>query len=171
MQNVNTPRYETVTIAKDRNRIVQSVVYPVIVFFLSIVSINIFKNFGKILMAPMIGLMWSFGAFVAYRVRSQRKEVINQTMIAITLYCGMLLGIRMLVGLTSQVTGEMFAATLDQPLPTVTANTIPGYLQNALYAAAALFPLTYLGMTLKRLVTFHQSQSKMKTLRRIRHIQ
>jgi len=168
MQNVSTPRYETVTLHKDKNRIVQSVVYPIIVFFLSIASINIFQNFGKILMAPMIGGMWGFGAFVAYYLPSMRKEVINQTLISVASYCGILLGIRMIVGMVSGVTGEMFAATFDQPLPTVTANTIPGYLENALYASAALFPIAFFTLQARRLFQFRKQQNKMKELQRLR---
>lgn len=168
MQNVDRPRFETQTGGSTPRKIFIAGFSPVLVFMLSLYTVYTFLNFGKLLVAPLLGVMWAFGAFVAFYLRSQRKEVIRQTLIAVTLYCCLLLGLRVLVGLTSNVTGEMFAATFSQPLPTVSANTIPGYLQNALYAAAALFPLSFLGLQLKRLIQFKRNANKMKTLQRIR---
>lgn len=155
---------------KDMSRMVRAVVFPVAVFFLSILGITIFKNFGKLLMAPCIGAMWITGAVVAWYMPAQRKSVINETLTFIASYNGTLLGLRQLVAITSGVSSQMLMATFGQPLPTVTANTISGWLQNALYASAAMIPLGFLGMEGKRMVTFVKSESKKRTLEQLRNI-
>jgi hypothetical protein len=170
MQNIKNPYIETKASRKDKSRLVRSVVLPVIIFFLSIISINIFKNFGRLLMAPLIGSMWIVGALCAVYMPSMRKEIINQTLIAVATYCASLLGFRELIALTQGVSGQMLVATFGQPMATATANTVPGYLQNALWLFAAMFPLGFLGMQGKRLLQFKRNTGKMKKLEQLRGI-
>lgn len=170
MQNVENPYIEKKASGKDKSRLVRSVVLPVIVFFLSIISINVLKNYGRILMAPLVGAMWITGALCALYMPSMRKEIINQTIIAVATYSASLLAMHQLIALTSGVSGEMLMATFGETFPTAVANTIPGYLQTAMGFMAALFPLGFLGMQGKRLIQFKRNSNKMKKLEQLRGI-
>lgn len=155
---------------QDLSKIVRAVAFPVAVFFLSIFGITIFQNFGRLLMAPCIGFMWITGAVVAWYMPAQRKSIINETLTFIASYNGTLLGLRELVGMTSGISAEMLMATFGQPLSVATANTIPGWLQNALYASAAMIPLGFLGMEGKRMISFVRSENKKRALEQLRNI-
>lgn len=170
MQNINNPYIETKASRKDKSRLIQSVVLPIVIFFMSIISINVFQNVGKLLLSPLLGAMWIVGAACAAYMPSMRKEIINQTLIAVASYCAILLGFRELIALTQGVSANMLMATLGTPLPTATANAIPGYFQTAFFATAAMFPLGFLGMQGKRLLQFRRNSGKMRKLEQLRGI-
>lgn len=168
MQNTQKPSYIKKASGKDKSRLVWAIVFPVADFFLCIFSISIFQNFGKLLMTPLIGAMWIIGAVCALYMPSQRKSIIKETLTMIAVYNGTLLGLRELIGLTSGVSSQMLMATFGQPLATATANTIPGFLQNALFISAAMIPLTYAGMEGKRILQFRRQASKDRTMAQLR---
>ena len=170
MQNVKNTTYIKKATGQERSRLVGAVVFPIAIFFLSIFAIGIFKNFGKLLMAPMIGVMWAVGAGCALYMPAQRKSIIKETLTVIATYNGTLLGLWKLIAITSGVSSQMLMATFGQPLATATGNTVPGFLQNALYLSSAMIPLGFLGMEFKRILTFKRSQNKQKTMERLRGI-
>lgn len=170
MQDRKNFTYVKKASGKERNKLVWAVVFPVAVFFLSIIGISVFKNFGKILMAPLIGAMWIVGAACAVYMPSHRKDIIKETLTFISTYNATLLGLRELIGITSGVSSQMLMATFGQPLATASANTIPGYLQSMLYISAAMIPFGFLGMELKRIITFKRSVNKQRTMEQLRSI-
>ncbi len=153
---------------KETTQLVWSIVFPTAVFFMSIASIYIFQNFGKILMAPMLGCMWIVGAACSIWLSSQRKEIINQTLEFVAIYCATMLAFRELIGVTSGISSEMLMATFGQPMATASANTIPGYLQTMLYISAVGIPIGYLGMEGNRILKFRRNSNKQKTMEQLR---
>ena len=168
MQNTKTPYMETKASHKDQSRIFQSVIIPMAVFLLSMTSINIFQNYGRLLMAPLLGAMWAGGAGCAFYMRSQRKEIINQTMMAIGGYCASLLAMRRLVMLTMGVNSSMLMAAMGQPIPESSASAIPGYLQSIMWATSTLVPLSFLAMQASRLLKWRRTVSKNKKMAQLR---
>ena len=118
MQDRKNFTYVKKASAKERGRLVNAVVFPVAIFFFSIVAISIFKNFGRILMAPLIGAMWIVGAACAIYMPSHRKDIIKETLTFIATYNASLLGLRELIVITSGVSSQMLMATFGQPLAT-----------------------------------------------------
>lgn len=170
MQDRKNFTYVKKASAKERGRLVNAVVFPVAIFFFSIVAISIFKNFGRILMAPLIGAMWIIGAACAIYMPSHRKDIIKETLTFIAIYNATLLGLRELIAITSGVSSQMLMATFGQPLATASANTIPGYLQSMLYISAAMIPFGFLGMEGKRILQFRRNNNKNKTIEQLRKI-
>lgn len=170
MQDRKNFTYVKKASGKERNKLVWAVVFPIAVFFFSIAGISIFKNFGRILMAPLIGAMWIIGAACAIYMPSHRKDIIKETLTTIASYNATLLGLRELIAITSGVSSQMLMATFGQPLATASANTIPGYLQTMLYISAAMIPFGYIGMQGKRILQFRKSNSKQRTMEQLRSI-
>lgn len=170
MQDRKNFTYVKKASGKERGRVVWAVVFPVGVFFLSIIGISIFKNFGRILMAPLIGGMWIAGAVCAFYMPSHRKDIIKETLTAIASYNATLLGLRELISITSGVSSQMLMATFGQPLATASANTIPGYLQTMLYISTVMIPFGYFGMQGKRILQFRRSANKQRTMEQLRSI-
>lgn len=170
MQDRKNYTYVKKASGKDRSKLAWAVVFPSAVFFLSIASISIFRNFGKILMAPLIGAMWIVGAACAIYMPSFRKSIITETLTFIATYCATLLGLRELIGITSGVSSQMLMATFGQPMATASANTIPGYLQTMLYISAVMIPFGYIGMEGKRILQFRRNANKQKVMEQLRGI-
>lgn len=170
MQDRKNFTYVKKASGKEKNKLVWAVVFPVAVFFFSIIGISVFKNFGRILMAPLIGAMWIVGAACALYMPSHRKDIIKETLTFIATYNATLLGLRELIAITSGVSSQMLMATFGQPLATASANTIPGYLQSMLYISAAMIPFGFIGMQGKRILQFRRSANKQRTMEQLRNI-
>ena len=106
--------------------VIKAIGCPLIVFGLGIFTISNFANFGTKLICPAAGIMWFLGFFVALLMPSQRKEVLNQTLIICTVYFCTLLGFKVALGIVSGVSAEMIAASFNQSIPTSTGNAMPG---------------------------------------------
>lgn len=170
MQNVNSPVYENRMRGKDKSKMAQAVVLPLAVFFLCIITISIFKNFGKGLLSPIVGAMWAIGAGCALYMPSHRRAVITETLTMIAAYCGAMLGLRQLIAITSGISSEMLMASFGQPLAQATANTIPGYLQTLLYITSVMMPIGYITMEAKRIMQFRRTSSKERKLEQLRGV-
>lgn len=170
MQDRTNYTYVKKASGKDRSKMAWAAVFPTAVFFLSIIGIGTFKNFGKILMAPLIGAMWIIGALCALYMPSQRKSIITETLTFIASYNATLLGLRELIAITSGVSSQMLMATFGQPMATASANTIPGYLQTMLYISAVMIPFGYIGMQGKRILQFRRNANKQKVMAQLRNI-
>ena len=79
--------------------VIKAIGCPLIVFGLGIFTISNFANFGTKLICPAAGIMWFLGFFVALLMPSQRKEVLNQTLIICTVYFCTLLGFKIALAL------------------------------------------------------------------------
>ena len=101
MQDRKNFTYVKKASGKEKNKLVWAVVFPVAVCFFSIIGISVFKNFGRILMAPLIGAMWIVGAACALYMPSHRKDIIKETLTFIATYNATLLGLRELIAITS----------------------------------------------------------------------
>lgn len=143
--------------------VIKAIGCPLIVFGLGIFTISNFANFGTKLICPAAGIMWFLGFFVALLMPSQRKEVLNQTLIICNVYFCTLLGFKVALGIVSGVSAEMIAASFNQSIPTSTGNAMPGYLQNLLWFSAIGIPIGQVGMQGKRLLQFHHNKSLQKT--------
>lgn len=143
---------------------------PLGLFCLSLMTISVFANYGTYLMCPVIGGMWVVGLVVAFLMPSMRREVINQTLITITTYCLAMLGLRLMLNLTSGVSSEMISASFNTPIPTATGNALPGYIQNIMFFTTAGVPIGFVGMQGKRLLQFKHNQSLQKRMASVRGI-
>lgn len=170
MQNRKNFTYVKKTSGKDKSKMVWAIIFPVGCFFLCIIGISTFEEFGRILMAPLIGAMWIVGAACALYMPSHRKSIINETLTVVATYNATLLALRELIAITSGVSSQMLMATFGQPLATASANTIPGYLQTLLYISAAMIPFGYLGMEGKRILQFRRNENKNRTIEQLRNI-
>ena len=147
-----------------------AIAIPIGVFSLGIFVISSFANFGSKLICPLSAGMWIVGLIVALLMPSQRKEVINQTMVMCSLYYLAMMGIKILLGLVSGVSSEMIAASFNQVIPTATGNTIVGYLQTMLWITSVAMPIAHVTMQVKRLFQFKKSQTLNKTFGQKRSI-
>ena len=143
---------------------------PLLLFGLAIFTINNFANFGTKIICPLSGAMWFIGFLVALFMPAQRNEVLNQTMIICAIYYLSLLGLKIVLGITSGASSEMIAASYDQAIPAATGNAIPGYLQNILWFTAVGVPIGQVSMQIKRLFQFKHSQTLQKTFNQKRGI-
>lgn len=170
MQNRKNFTYVKKASGKDKSRMIWSIFFPIGVFFLCIIGISTFKEFGRKLMAPLIGGMWIVGAACALYMPSHRRSIITETLTTIASYNASLLALRELIAITAGVSSQMLMATFGQPLATASANTIPGYLQTMLYISAAMIPFGYFGMQGKRILQFRRNANKNRTLEQLRNI-
>lgn len=161
-------RSETLTYKQNMSkrevyRVIQAIGIPLGLFGLALFTISNFANFGTKLICPLSGAMWAIGVIVALLMPSQRKEVLNQTMVVCAIYFLGLLGLKILLGIVSGVSSEMIAASYSQAIPTSTGNAIPGYLQTMMWFTAVLIPVGEISMQVKRLFQFKKSQTLQKT--------
>lgn len=141
---------------------------PLLLFGLGLFTISSFANFGTKLICPLSGVMWLIGVIVAVLMPSQRKDILNSTMVTLAIYYLALLGLKILLAIVSGVSSEMIAASYNQAIPTSTGNAIPGYLQTMMWFTAVLLPLGEIAMQVKRLFQFKKNQKLQKTFSQVR---
>lgn len=162
--------YERRNSTKDLSNLVRSALLPAVVFFLSMFSINVFGNFGRLLMAPAIALMWMYGAFCALYLPAHRKAVIQESLAFIFSYNAALLALRQGIAITSGISTQMLAATFSQQVEMSTGNVLPGYLQNVLYIMSMMIPITFAGMQTRRLIQFRRGVNRKRAAERARGV-
>lgn len=170
MQNIEKFTYTKKASGMDISRVVWAAVFPVGIFFLCIFTIAVFKTFGRVLQAPMIGAIWVIGAAMALWMPSQRKSILKETLAVLTTYCAEQLVLRRLIAITSGASSQMLMATFGEAITSAAGNTIPGFLQNMLYWTAVFIPLGFLGMQGKRFLEFKRNRNKQKVLESLRNI-
>lgn len=167
-RNSSTLTYKKDLSKQEAFRLLKAVGLPIGVFALAMFTVQNFANFGSKLICPLIAAMWVVGFVVAVLMPAQRGEIINQTLGMIAIYCGALLGLKILLGVVSGASSEMIAASYDQAIPMSTGNAIPGYLQTMMWFVAVLMPIGDIGMQAKRLKDFKHNQAIQKTMNRMR---
>ena len=168
MVQKNNIAYMRKSSTREVSRLIQAAVIPIAVFFLSMASISLFRNFGRLLMAPAIALMWVYGSFCAIYLPSHQRAVIKETLAFIFSYNAALLALREGVAITSGISSEMLAATFNEPVLISAGNVLPGYLQNVLYIMSLMIPITYAGMQTRRLIQFRRGVSRKRAVERAR---
>lgn len=147
---------------------IKAILIPIGVFLLIVFVISQFGAFGTNIVAPATSIMWVAGAFVAFKVTSQRKETLNQTYIAVAGYAAGLYMLRFLIGIAATTSSEQLMASYSQALPTSTGSTISGFLQSMLWILSFMTPITFLGMQAKKMVTFRRTMTKSRVIEQIR---
>ena len=164
----NTLTYKQDMSKKEAIGILKAVGLPILVFALALYTIQNFANFGSKLLCPLIAAMWIVGFVVGIIMPAQRREIVNQTLGMIAIYCGAMLGLKLLLAVVSGASSEMIAASYDQAIPMSTGNAIPGYLQTMMWFVAVLMPLGHIAMQAKRLKDFHHNKSLLRTMGQVR---
>lgn len=169
-RKTETLTYKSNMSRQETFRVIKAVGLPVGIFALSLFVIQNFAAFGSKLLCPLISAMWLVGFIVGLLMPAQRQEVFNQTFGFIAIYCGALIGLKILLKVVSGASSEMIAASYNQAIPMSTGNAIPGYLQTMMWFVAVLMPIGDISMQFKRLKEFKHNQSLNKTFGRVRGI-
>jgi len=141
---------------------------PVCLLIISMFVITQFGLFGINLLAPLTGVMWIAGAFVAWALPSQRESTCKETHIAIAVYVSGIFAIRLILTLAMGTSNEQMMASYSVVMPTTSALSIEGLLQTMMLVAVFLGPLSFLGMMTKKFVTFKKRMSKQKVMDNLR---
>lgn len=163
-----TLTYKQTMTKQEGFQIIKAVGFPLGTFGLAMFTIKNFANFGTKLMCPLIAAMWTVGFVVAFLMPAQRRECLNQTLGMICIYCGAMLGLKIVLAVVSGATTEMIAASYDQAIPMATGTAIPGYLQTMMWFVAVLMPIGHITMQCKRLKDFKHNQSLQKKMGQVR---
>lgn len=148
----------------------KAIALPTLVFILCLFTIFKFAKFGRIILSPLIVLMWSVALVCAFVLPSQRESVIKETMVTIGIYCCTLLLLRVLIRIMSGASSGVLEASFDITIPETSGTTIIGYIQNILYLGSVLTPLGFVGMQVKRIFQFKKNANKVKTFNQLRNI-
>ena len=162
--------YKNNTSAQDASKIIKAVAYPAIIMFVGLGIISMFGDFGKNLIAPLVGLMWIVGDLCAFLLPSHRNTVIKETLTTIGCYVLGLAAFRALLILISGVSTQQLMASIDQTIPLTYNNNISSFLQTALMITAVMTPIGFFGMQFKRLLTFRNKVSQAKIFDQLRSI-
>lgn len=143
---------------------------PSIVFILCLFTIYKFAKFGRIVISPLIVLMWGIALFCAFIMPSQRESIIKETLTTIGVYCCSILLLRAFMIIMSGASNGVLEASFDISIPETSGTTVIGYIQNILYIGSVLTPLGFIGMQVKRIFQFKKNANKVKTFNQLRNI-
>lgn len=170
MKDVSNETFIKKTSAKDISSLIFSAAAPALLFFLCMFTISQFKNYGRLLLTPIMGAMWAAGAVCVLILPSDKESIIHETEGFILALCLGDLLLQKAISIVSGVSADMLTETFSQPLPSTTGNILPGYLQYALWMFTIMIPISYLGLQGKRLINLRRASNKDRELRRIRGI-
>lgn len=162
--------YKQPTSNADIARYAKAVGLPLSVFLLSLFAIQSLAGFGTKLIAPMTAAMWAVGAITALILPSHRGSVLTETHVAIAGYLATLIALKEIVAMMSGVSSEMLMAAFGMSIPATSGSAISGWLQTLMWITAAMTPIGFVGMQVKRIFSFKRNQSTQKTFDRIRGI-
>ena len=162
--------YKTKTSRQDSFAMLKAVAIPILVYVLEIFTINSYAAFGTKIISPASVCMWVIGFIVALVMKSERAEVLKQTMMMCAIYCFTMLGLKLALGLVSGASSEMIAASFEQSIPTTTGNALSGIIQNILWYSSFGIPAGYVIMQVKRVIQFSHQKSLQETFRKVRGI-
>lgn len=170
MKQTNKITYKESMTGQDLTKYAKSICFPLLAFGVSLFTINQFAAFGTSLIAPLSAAMWVTGVIVAIVLPSHRKGTLNETIVAVTGYCILLLGIRYGLQLISGVSTEMLIASYSEMINLTGGSAVSGYLQNILWISSIMVPVGFIGMQGKKLFQFRRTLSKNRAFDRIRSI-
>lgn len=154
----------------DLFRYLKAVGVPLAIFIFSLLSIQSLAMFGRKLVAPLTAIMWATGVICAILMPSHRESVLKETHVAVVGYLVAIISLKEVVALMAGVSSEDLMAAFGQAIPVTSGSAISGWLQNMMWIAAAMTPVGFVGMQVKRVFSFHREQSTQKTFDRIRGI-
>lgn len=154
----------------DMFRYMKAIGVPLSIFVISLLSIQSLAMFGTKLVAPLTAIMWSVGVVCAMIMPSHRQSILKETHIAIVGYLVAIVSLKEVVALMAGVSSEDLMAAFNQAIPVTSGSAISGWLQNMMWIAAAMTPVGFVGMQVKRVFSFHREQSTQKTFDQIRGI-
>ncbi len=155
---------------QDLSKYAKAIGFPMIAFIINVWGITSFGAFGAELIAPLSAAMWVVGLVVGIILPSHRKGTLNETVIAITGYCILLLGLRYGLQLVSGVSTEMLIASYGEIVSLTGGSAVSGYMQNVLWISAVMVPIGFIGMQGKKLFQFRRTLAKNKAFDRLRSI-
>lgn len=171
MPNNKTPiTYKQNMSGADLFRYMKAVGLPLGIFLLSLLAIQSLAGFGTKLVAPMTAVMWAIGAISAIILPSHRGSILTETHVAIAGYLATLVALKEIIAMMSGVSSEMLMAAFNQAIPVTSGSAISGWLQTLMWITAAMTPIGFVGMQVKRIFSFKRNQSTQKTFDRLRGI-
>lgn len=170
MKNNKKITYKESMTGQDLSKYLKSICLPLLAFGISLFTINQFAAFGTSLIAPLSATMWVAGLVVAIVLPSHRRTTLNETIVAVTGYCILLLGIRVGLQLISGVSTEMLIASYSEMINLTGGSAVSGYLQNILWISSVMVPVGFLAMQGKKLFQFRRTLSKTRAFDRLRSI-
>ncbi|MFR1888481.1 MAG: hypothetical protein ACLSX0_01760 [Anaerostipes caccae] len=151
-------------------RYIKAACQPLAIFFLTMYTISTFAQFGRLLLAPLYGSMWAFGAACAFFMPSHRRTIIKETLMTCGIYGLSLVGLHKLMEVTSGVSGQMIAASYDTAITSVFGNTMIGYINNFIWMVSIITPIGFLCMQGKRLLQFKRNKDANKFYNQVRNV-
>lgn len=172
---MNNPASKPITYKQNMSRTdffryVKAVGVPLVIFVVALLSIQSLAMFGTKLVAPLTAIMWASGVICAIIMPSHRESVLKETHVAVIGYLVAIISLKEVIALMSGVSSEDLMAAFGQAIPVTSGSAISGWLQNMMWIAAAMTPIGFVGMQVKRVFSFHREQSTQKTFDRIRGI-
>lgn len=168
MEQKRSITYKQSMSSSDLFRYVKAVALPVGVFVLCLITISSLAGFGTKLVAPMTAVMWVVGAICAAIQPSHRANVLSETHVAIAGYLAMLLALKKIIAMMSGVSSEMLMAAFNQAMPVTSGSAISGWLQNLMWITAAMTPIGFVAMQVKRVFSFRKERSTKKAFEGLR---
>jgi len=152
----------------DFSRYIRAVSLPILIFALSLISIQLLEGFGSKLVAPLTALMICGGVICAIWLPSHRSSILKETYITVGAYLLALLAFRQVISMMAGVSSEMFMETFNQTMPVTSGSAISGWLQNLMWISAVMTPIGFIGMQGKRVFTFKRKNSKERFMNQTR---
>lgn len=151
-------------------KLMKAVGLPIAILFFTLLTISAWGEFGFFFFTKMIGLMWIVGVGTATYLSQMREEVLDQTCAFIFFYDAAMLGFKLLISITSGVSGEMISAAMQIASPQPTQNVISGYIPIMMQMSAIMTPIGFIAMQGKRIMQFRKTRSINKEFGRVRGI-
>ena len=150
-------------------QVMKAVGVPLGVFILVLLMVSSLDEFGQNIL-PMATLMWVSGVCVGAFLPSMRLEVLSDTMKAVSGYCVGMMGLKILVGITSGISPEMIGASFHQAISTTAGTNVSVFITNAMMISSVMAPLGFIGMQISRIVKFRKTRSMQKAFGQARNI-
>lgn len=162
--------YKESMIGRDLSKFIKAIGFPMVAFLITVICINMFGEFGTGLIAPFSAAMWTVGLIVAAVLPSHRKSTLNESVVAITGYCVLLIALRYALQLISGISTEMLVASYGEMITLTGGSAVSGYIQNILWISSVMVPVGFIAMEAKKLFQFRRTLAKNKAFDRIRSI-
>lgn len=159
--------YQRAQASADITRYIKAIAYPIGIFLLMMFTINRFNLFGVNILAPLNAIMWLCGVAVAWALPLQRRSVLRETHVTITVYLITLMLLKELVASISGVSSEMLMATYNQVIPVTSGAAFSGYLQTMLWITTIMTPVGFITMQVKKVFSFRRKQEIKKVRDRL----
>ena len=156
--------YKTYSAKKEFSKIATALAWPIVTLAVVLFTISNFAAFGTRLICPFASVMWFAGFIVAIFLPQQREELIGRTFKMLIAYCGVLLLLKIAIGIASGVSSEMLAASFDQSITLSGGNILP------MWVYVYVLPVAHFTLLIKTFLEFRRNGSLQRTFGRVRGI-